>query len=494
MKKLLSAILAITITVSVSFFALQPQKAEATGLPVVDILLNSQFAASQAAKIAEKGADGILWTIVNGIISNMTTSVVRWINTGFQGSPTFVTNPEAFFKDSLDQVTGNYINQLGLSNALCAPNSLQIRIALLKTNVHRQTIRYSCTLDAAIKNLDGFYNNFQNGGWKTWIQLSSESNDPYSQYLNALDDLDMRKLAKQGTITKELDWGRGFLSIKDPNHPNKTTTPGSVVQEQLNKALGYTTDRLIVADSFDEIAGALINLLIDKTLTGAGGILGLSGGSAKSTDYLAKQEVAVQQEQARVAQQSIGFIQADITTENAYIAAKSGELSLLQNTYAQARTALACLQRTRGSIPPGTGTTAPAPGGTAATGGATVTGANGSVTLGIVVDQNITSVQDFMTKTDAATSTLIADINRTQALISTLTSLSTKAKATNDATVLVSVMNSYQTFRTTLNGAAGVQTAGDEAAELQTQLGTVQTNLQKIQTACTAGTLLQPTP
>jgi hypothetical protein len=55
--------------------------------------------------------DRLAVMITNQIIQRMTASIVNWINTGFQGSPAFLTNPEAFFTDVGDQITGEFLKK-----------------------------------------------------------------------------------------------------------------------------------------------------------------------------------------------------------------------------------------------------------------------------------------------------------------------------------------------------------------------------------------------
>ena len=72
-----------------------------------------------------------------------------------------------------------------------------------------------------------------------------------------------------------MDWGRGFLSFKDPE-TGEITSPGTIIEKQVNQRLGSGERRLEIADEFDEIVNALINQLIkialsEVTSTGGGG-------------------------------------------------------------------------------------------------------------------------------------------------------------------------------------------------------------------------------
>ncbi len=58
-----------------------------------------------------------------------------------------------------------------------------------------------------------------------------------------------------------LGWGRGFLSHTDPA-TGKITSPGSVIEGQVNQRLFSGESRIQIADEFDEVVNALVNSLI----------------------------------------------------------------------------------------------------------------------------------------------------------------------------------------------------------------------------------------
>jgi len=85
-----------------------------------------------------------------------------------------------------------------------------------------------------------------------------------------------------------LGFGDGFLSGKICQNvagPTGTTEecaiskPGKTIADSLNKALGAGQDTLVTADEISEIIAALLGQLANKAITGASGLLGLSGGT-----------------------------------------------------------------------------------------------------------------------------------------------------------------------------------------------------------------------
>ena len=98
------------------------------------------------------------------------------INSGFEGSPSFVTDPQSFLLDVGDEVVGEFINEMTKFGWLCDPYKLNIKIALSLGigNFKRQR---KCTLTGIIKNFDNFVNGtFKEGGWKGWIYLTTNPN------------------------------------------------------------------------------------------------------------------------------------------------------------------------------------------------------------------------------------------------------------------------------------------------------------------------------
>lgn len=295
---------------------------------------------SQAAK--EYGLDSIGWILVNKIIERMSASTVNWINSGFKGSPAFVTNPEKYFTNMGDQLAGQFIFSGNTNlNFLCGPLKAKIKLTLAKNYAQDQN-RFACTLTDAMKNTEGFMNNFENGGWEGFFQLTQEpQNNPLGAYLMAEGEL-FNKIAQQtGQTNQELDRSGGFLSYKKcrpgteykpesgaltgnniinrtPTTPKckvmesakdipvspvtgaplrapqckeyeavqeteissgvvigdcapedkYTVTPGSVISDKLNEALGAGQEKLQVADELNEIISALLNQLVSKAMTG----------------------------------------------------------------------------------------------------------------------------------------------------------------------------------------------------------------------------------
>ena len=253
-------------------------------------------AATQALNIKEFQLDGIAYGITRTIIQSMVRSIVNWINSGFQGSPAFVTDLENHLQSVADQVVSDTL--LGSELALlCSPFELDVRVALATNYNQQQRDGYQpqCTLDDVTGNMENFLQgSFEDGGWASWFELTQgESNDPNRAYFEASMQLDAAIRNAQGEEIQLLEFGDGFLSFRvcsdtqaqSGAQSNCTiTTPGRVIADQLNGALGAGRDQLITADEINEIIGALMAQLAQQALTGAYGLLGL-GGNSSYTQY-----------------------------------------------------------------------------------------------------------------------------------------------------------------------------------------------------------------
>src|SRR3989338_8095331 len=174
--------------------------------------------------------------ITNQIIQRMTASIVNWINTGFQGSPAFLTNPEGFFLDVADQITGELIDKTGALSQLCSPKCTDVTSGYL-----------SATEDEL--------------GPKFGLNTS-----------------DIRNLQQTGTgATGYTALGKGTSIKKTVDKDNKVKyescevqTPGSVIASTLFNQADTGREKLVsvktISDSIDAITGALVNQMLTQGL------------------------------------------------------------------------------------------------------------------------------------------------------------------------------------------------------------------------------------
>lgn len=278
------------IPFSITLALPKPKEAEAFfGGPVIEVganlAVNSASALSNSivafnstfSTVKESGLDGVLWAIAKIFIQRMTAGVVSWINSGFNGAPAFVSNPQAFFLNISDKLAGEFIRNHPDLNFLCSPFNTEVRLALTSQYSDPFGDRVRCTLTGVVGNIQDFTNDFGNGGWIAWHTMTQQSaNNPIGAFLEA--DSQMRLNIDNAKITEKakLDWGRGMLSWTDDS--GVIQTPGAVIHDQLSNALGSGYRTLELADEFNEIIAALIGQLVNRVL-GPGGLRGESAAS-----------------------------------------------------------------------------------------------------------------------------------------------------------------------------------------------------------------------
>jgi hypothetical protein len=206
------------------------------------------------------GLDSIAYCLVNTIITYIADATIAWIRSGFEGNPVFVDNPELFFQSIADYELGNMLNQIA-GGILCQPFNLQVRLALLQDATRGYGQQAKCTGEQAINNLK---NSFSSADWI--VATQNPANTPVGAYYASADALNARIGRRQNTFTLELGWNRGFLSFKDPKNPNRTITPGMVIEEQINKRLNLGEQRLVLQEKFDQVVTELVNALVKIAL------------------------------------------------------------------------------------------------------------------------------------------------------------------------------------------------------------------------------------
>lgn len=304
--------------------------------------------------------DCIARSIAKAVLQQVTNSVVNWINSGFNGQPSFVSNYNQFFQNVGDRAVGNIIQGSGLA-FLCSPFQLQIRIKLAQIYANNDPSR-QCSLTQVVGNVNGFLNNFNQGGWPAFLSLTTvPTNNPYGALFAAQTTVEAGRMRAQNTQLLDLQLGRGILSAKytdesscvnvpadqapqpsdtqtvTPIKPSADTpgdiapdanlvrvcqqkigTPGEAIQASLDKTLGTNIDSLNTAKYFDEIISALITQLIQQTLyAGLSALGGSSGNYAQNFNYSIPSVDSILSQEASQLSQNIQSV-AQQASSNAY--------------------------------------------------------------------------------------------------------------------------------------------------------------------------------
>lgn len=288
--------------------------------------------------IKETFGDGFANIVAKQILRRITAQTVNWINSGFEGNPAFVTDPQRFFLGIADQTASQlFLGANSPLNQLCSPFRAEVRLALVKNYLADQNPQqYQCSFERIGANFQNFTRDFSQGGWDAWFTMTQQyQNNPYGAYIEGQKTLSLQIQTQQGTKQRQLAEGRGFLSYERcrrdykpqksitqcvkfepltvgggepkclvyeeedangettqcPASEKEVVTPGSVINEQLGKAMGSSFAQLEAADEINEIVNALMIQLIEKTFSSVqGGLRGLS--QSKNNQPSALQELS----------------------------------------------------------------------------------------------------------------------------------------------------------------------------------------------------------
>ncbi|MEK7593968.1 MAG: hypothetical protein AAB471_02245 [Patescibacteria group bacterium] len=224
-----------------SAFLTFPQKAEAFhDFDVPNWIQNTLSAVSTGDILAGNVSmkfkvfvlDPLVVRIARTILKRMTASIVQWINSGYQGSPSYLTNPNKFFADIAKEETNIFIiEEVAKSNN---PYATDIVYSILnpRKGVYSlyDDIAYNCVLrgggNTCPPQLGSPYlreayarqfveGRFGNGGWAGWYSLTQNpENNIYGAYIDAQQRLQNRVATEQGNAKQDVQQSGGFLSIK----------------------------------------------------------------------------------------------------------------------------------------------------------------------------------------------------------------------------------------------------------------------------------------
>jgi hypothetical protein len=259
--------------------------------------------------IKEQFLDCLLWAATSLLIQEVTDNIIEWAQTGFDGNPAFVDDFDGWLEGIAKEQIDLYIDELNdeLGGLLCSPFRRPIIEAVIRINLPSRFERdIQCTFDEAVENIEGFLDgDFSQGGWNGWIKLVHDN--PYSEFIAIERELDSRIAAALNKEQTQVEWADGFLSWNTiecegddiihvdpetgeqtaiPNCRDVTNTPGSVIEEQINKQLGSSQRRVEAADEINEMISALMYYLVQDLLTDEGGLRGYNNPNNRSRDII----------------------------------------------------------------------------------------------------------------------------------------------------------------------------------------------------------------
>lgn len=155
--------------------------------------------------------------VIRALLQATTQQIVSWINGNGGKNVGYVANLEQALRQEADAAGGEFLNNLTGLN-LCGNIGAFLNITL-RTPGLRQ--RLECTVTDIIRNLDSFYQNFQQGGWPAFIRITLEpQNTAAGAYLFALDAKVEAENRARERVTEGYKAGGGFLGFRVPVKKN----------------------------------------------------------------------------------------------------------------------------------------------------------------------------------------------------------------------------------------------------------------------------------
>jgi hypothetical protein len=322
--------------------------ARATGaVPVTDAVTN---AGAADTALRENFLNCMTRVVARAALDQMTASIVNWINSGFEGKPSFVQNYEQFFTNVADQAAGEFIRGSALS-FLCSPFQPQVRIAIARSYARRNNAP-SCTLTQVTNNVNRFLQgDFSSGGWGGLLAFTTvPANSPFGAYISAQTGLENSQNTALRTAGQKLAAGQGFISMEekydcivDPDLgptqlgcKTRITTPGKTIAGIVENTFKIPQDALNLADNFDEIISALLNQLVTRTLQG--GLSNLSANQGYASNFGVAENLEAQQE----AQALLTGLQGHVSVAQQFGYAKQGSIGDIQNAQEQLQNLANC--------------------------------------------------------------------------------------------------------------------------------------------------------
>lgn len=303
--------------------------------------------------IKEYMLDTAAWWAAKYVISQITRSIVMWINSGFQGSPMFIQDLEGYALRLADQAAGVFIANLGsplLAQFVCAPFRLNIQIAIAAGYRYgRSAFPYGttrCSLSQGMQNIGRFADgSFIHGGWNAWYHMTAQplTYTPYGSYLAARNELSLQTSISIRNENQLLTFGNGMLSSKICEriaNPGLTkekclvSTPGQAISATLNHHLNIGTDTLVAADEIGEIVGALLGQLANTAITGMHGLLGMGGSGSRYTDPYYNVDRMVEEQETigdSISASVLSKVDEDIAREQKYINLINATIPILES-------------------------------------------------------------------------------------------------------------------------------------------------------------------
>lgn len=256
-------------------------------LQLAQLVYQSGQAAFQSSQLAslnykEYILDPAVKLLVSFMIQTLTRAIISWIQSG--GNDNFISNLEAAATRAADEAAGEFLNKLAGIN-LCQPLAVNLRLAF---RIPTLRDKLTCTATDILANLnttyENFLNDFKNGGWIAFQTAMLPQNNYIDVLINSYDEKLRRESRQIAILENQYQAGQGFVGIRIkkqncqdfPEYAEPicetqyvSTTPGTLVSDQLKEAFSAGWKQAVSADEIGEAIDAIIVALIQQLISSA---------------------------------------------------------------------------------------------------------------------------------------------------------------------------------------------------------------------------------
>lgn len=152
-------------------------------------------------------------TIRKTILYQLSNQIVDWIQTGEK--PQFIKQPGKFLEETGQLAVDRFLSRV--APRLCEPFRLnvQLQIPTVQRGQNPFYEQVTCTVDKVVKNVEGFYKDFRNGGWVAYQEVLKPQNNYYGALLLTQEQALREQQKAQEEAARDLDQGNGYRSERE---------------------------------------------------------------------------------------------------------------------------------------------------------------------------------------------------------------------------------------------------------------------------------------
>ncbi len=182
--------------------------------------------------------NAIAYTAAKAVLAKITRSSLEWINSGFQGSPTFVQDRGSFFTSIANEQVSDFTAKIAFDpkrfpfGRLTAQNIVKSIQGQLDYNASVSSGNLLNNDNNPNMPYEERFNNFTDdflygGGWDGYLAVTQITDaNPFDSYIKSVNKIGTtvnsakREASPIDNVTKELQESGGFLSLKKCIDPN----------------------------------------------------------------------------------------------------------------------------------------------------------------------------------------------------------------------------------------------------------------------------------